>query len=118
MRIINGIKFGGLQQKIVNLMLIFIIILVGAFVGVSAYQQKHLTQIVQQASVEQQASIEAVSEETMRTVLESSMVQNTALQAYIADDLFSDVRSDVLTLQTFAEELFEHADRYYSILSP
>ena len=112
MRIINGIKFGGLQQKILNLMLVFIIILVGAFVAVSIYQQNNLTKIVQQTSAEQQASIEAVSEETMKTVLETSMVQSTALQAYIADDLFGDVRSDVLTLQTFATELFEHADSF------
>ena len=112
MRIINGIKFGGLQQKILNLMLVFIIILVGAFVAVSIYQQNNLTKIVQQTSAEQQASIEAVSEETMKTVLETSMVQSTALQAYIADDLFGDVRSDVLTLQTFATELFEHADNF------
>lgn len=35
-----------------------------------------------------------------------------ALQAYIADDLFTDVRTDVLTLQTFAEELFAHADSF------
>ena len=112
MKIINGIKFGGLQQKILNLMLVFIIILVGAFVAVSIYQQNNLTKIVQQTSVEQQASIEAVSEETMKTVLETSMVRSTALQAYIADDLFGDVRSDVLTLQTFATELFEHADNF------
>ena len=112
MKIINGIKFGGLQQKILNLMLIFIIILVGAFVAVSIYQQKNLTKIVQQTSVEQQASIEAVSEETMKTVLETSMVRSTALQAYIADDLFGDVRSDVLTLQMFATELFEHAENF------
>ena len=112
MKIINGIKFGGLQQKILNLMLVFIIILVGAFVAVSIYQQNNLTKIVQQTSVEQQASIEAVSEETMKTVLETSMVRSTALQAYIADDLFGDVRSDVLTLQTFATELFEHAENF------
>lgn len=112
MKIINGIKLGGLQQKIFNLMLVFIILLVGAYVGVSVFQQKNLTGIVQQASADQQASIEAVSEETMKTVLETSMVRSTALQSYIADDLFSDVRSDVMTLQAFATELFEHADSF------
>ena len=112
MKIIRGIKIGGLQQKIFNLMLIFIVALVGAFVAVSIYQQNHLTAIVEEASREQQASITAVSEETMEAVLEMSMTKTTALQAYIADELFADVRSDVLTLQAFATELFEHAESF------
>jgi len=112
MRIIRGIKLGGLQQKIFSLILIFIIGLVGAFVAVSIYMQRHLSAIVEETSLEQQAAITAVSEETMEAVLESTMVKATALQAYIADDLFGDVRSDVLTLHAFAEELFAHADNF------
>ena len=110
MKKIKNFVLGGLQQKIFNLMLFFIAALIGVYSAVSIYQQKNLTSIVQEASEEQQASITAVSEETMEAVLNASMTQSTALQAYIADDLFSDVRTDVLTLQAFAEELFEHAD--------
>ena len=112
MRIIRGIKLGGLQQKIFNLVLLFIVALIGAYAAVAVYQQRNLTSVVEEASVEQQASITQVSEETMRTVLEKSMSRTTALQAYIANDLFSDVRADVLTMQAFAEELFAHADRF------
>ncbi len=112
MKVIRGIKLGGLQQKIFNLMLIFIIALIGLYAAVSLYQQKNLTGIVQEASASQQASIEAVSEETMKVILEASMTQSTALQAYIADDLFGDVRTDVLTLQAFASELFAHSELF------
>ena len=112
MKIIRGIKIGGLQQKIFNLMLVFIAALIGAYTAVSVYQQRNLTSVVQEASAEQQASITAVSEETMQTVLETSMSRTTALQAYIANDLFADVRTDVLTLQAFANELFAHADSF------
>lgn len=112
MRIIRGIKLGGLQQKVFNLMLIFIVALIGAYAAVSVYQQKNLTGVVQEASIEQQASITAVSEETMEAVLDASTTQSTALQAYIADELFADVRTDVLTLQAFAEELFKNADSF------
>ena len=110
MKVIRGIKFGGLQQKIFNLMLIFIVLLIGAYTAVAVYQQRNLTGVVQEVSVEQQGAITEVSEATMKAVLNTSMARSTALQAYIADDLFSDVRSDVLTLQAFAEELFAHAD--------
>ena len=112
MKIIKGIKIGGLQQKIFNLMLFFLIALIGAFQAISAYQQKNLTRTVQDANDRQQKSIEVVSEETMQAVLNSTMTQTTALQAYIADDLFSQIRSDVLTLQTFATELFTHSESF------
>ena len=110
MKIIRGIKIGGLQQKIFNLMLIFVLALVAVFVAVGVYQQKNLTKVVEEASRGQQASITEVSEATMETVLDSSMTRMTALQAYIAGDLFGDVKSDVLTLHAFATELFKHAD--------
>ena len=112
MKIIHGIKIGGLQQKIFNLMLIVILALVGAFAAVSIYQQKNLTHIVEEANTEQQTAITAVSEATMEGVLESTMAKTTALQAYIAGDLFGDVKTDVLTLQSFAAELFAHAELF------
>ena len=110
MKIIRGIKLGGLQQKIFNLMLIFIVALIGVYAAVSVYQQKNLSAVVREANYEQQSSITAVSEETMKAVLDTSMSRTTALQAYIANDLFADVQTDVLTLQAFAEELFEHSE--------
>ena len=109
MKIIHGIKIGGLQQKIFNLILLVIIALIGTFIAVELYQQNHLKSIVENANTQQQASITAVSESTMEAVLSSTMAKTTALQAYIAGDLFEDVKSDVLTLQTFANELFAHA---------
>ncbi|MBR5258622.1 MAG: PDC sensor domain-containing protein, partial [Clostridia bacterium] len=110
MKTILGIKIGGLQQKIFNLVLLVIIAIIGAFIAVNTYQQNKLTQIVQSAGVEQQEAIEAISAQTLAAVLETSMSRTTALQAYIANDLFSEVKTDVLTLRTVAEQLFEHMD--------
>ena len=112
MKNIKGIKIGGLQQKIFNLMLIFIVVFVGIFAAITVWAQKSLTVLVRESGEQQQASITAVSEETMKAVLNTSMTQSTALQAYIADDLFGDVRTDVMTLQAFATELFEHEDSF------
>ncbi len=110
MKKIGGITVGGLQQRIFNLMLVFILALVGAYMAVSAYQAKNLERIVREAETGQQASIAAISEETMHAVAESTLKKSTALQAYIAGDLFGDVKTDVLTLQTLAEEIFAHAE--------
>ena len=108
----NKIRIGGLQQKIFSLVLITVLVLVGTFAGVSAYQQHELKQVVQRANLEQQASIEAISQQTMADTLDSLISRTTALQAYIADELFADVRADVLTLQTFASQLFIHEDSF------
>ena len=110
MKKIGGITVGGLQQRIFNLMLVFILALVGAYMAVSAYQAKNLERIVRDAETGQQASIAAISEETMHAVLQGTLKKSTALQAYIAGDLFGDVKTDVLTLQTLAEEIFAHAE--------
>ncbi|MBO6054207.1 MAG: SpoIIE family protein phosphatase [Oscillospiraceae bacterium] len=110
MKIIRGHKLGGLQQKIFNLVLIFLLALVGVFVAISIYQQNSLSRIVGSASLEQQTAITDVSEQAMQGVLENSLTKTTALQAYIAGDLFDDVRTDVLTLQTLAAAIFEHPD--------
>ena len=108
----NKIKIGGLQQKIFNLVLITVLVLVGTFAGVSAYQQRELSKVVMQANLEQQAAMEAISQQTMADTLNSLISRTTALQAYIADELFADVRADVLTLQTFAAQLFIHEDSF------
>ncbi len=111
MRIIRGIKIGGLQQKLFNLMLIFVLALVIVFVAVSVYQQRNLKSVVEDASTRQQTAITEVSEATMEAVLQTSMARTTALQAYIAGDLFGDVKTDVLTLHAIASELFAHEER-------
>ena len=112
MKVIKGLKIGGLQSKIFNLVLIFIVALIAAYSGVLIVHQRNLTSIVREASGQQQAAIETVTEETMAGVLNTTLTQSTALQAYIADDLFADVRADVRTLQVFAEELFAHEDSF------
>lgn len=105
-----GLTFGGLQQKILNLVLIFLLAIIAVFAAVSVYQSKELSAVVDEAGNEQQEAIKNVSGETMRQVIEGSMTKTNALQAYIADEMFLEVKSDVSALQSLAEGLFEHRD--------
>ena len=107
-----GLTFGGLQQKIINLVLISILAIVGVFMAVSVWQANYLTNVVTEASDEQKESIKSVSGNTMSQVIEGSMTKTNALQSYIADDMFSDVRADVATLQSLAAGLFAHKDSF------
>ena len=107
-----GMTFGGLQQKIMNLVLIFMLALIALFSAVSVFQMKKLSSVVGKAGSEQQEAIERVSGNTMHQVIESSMTKTNALQAYIADDMFTDIKTDVATLQNLATGLFEHKDSF------
>lgn len=105
-----GLTIGGLQQKILNLVLIFMLAMIGVFSAVSFYQSKKLTKTVKEARDEQQQAIKTVSQDTMHQVINGTLVKTTALQAYIADDMFADLKSDVMTMQTLAQQLFSHKD--------
>ena len=53
-----GITIGGLQQKILNLVLVFIIVISGVYLAVSVYQSRVLSATVGEANEEQHQSIE------------------------------------------------------------
>ena len=60
-----GLTLGGLQQKILNLVLIFILLIIGLYVAISMFLSKNLSGIVEQSAQEQKESITQVSETTM-----------------------------------------------------
>ena len=101
-----GITFGGLQQKILGLVLVFMLILTAVFGFIMTYWSRDLAKLVSNTRIEQQNAITGLTEETLHSTVEKSLVKTNSLQAYIADDVFADVQNDVLTLQTFAAGLF------------
>ena len=107
-----GITFGGLQQKILNLVLIFVLLIIGLFVTISLVLSNDLSRIVEESAKEQKASISQVSEGTMQGMLDSSMTQSVGMQANIANTMFADARSSVQTLQEYAQYLFTHRSEF------
>ena len=103
-----GITFGGLQKKTVTLVLLIFSAMVAIFLGVSAYQSRMLSDIVGEARNEQQAAISQASRGTMHQVMESTLVNTTALQAKIADNDFSEIVDQIHMLQAMAQGLFEN----------
>lgn len=105
---IFGFKIGGLQQKILVLVVLVFIITVACITGMSAFRTKYLAKIVADTREEQQAAIETVSMDTIHQVIDSSMVKINSMQAMLADNMFTDIESDVLTLQSIAQGIFLH----------
>ena len=74
----------------------------------SAFRTKYPAKIVADTREEQQAAIETVSMDTIHQVIDSSMVKIKSMQAMLADNMFTDIESDVLTLQSIAQGIFLH----------
>lgn len=106
-----GFTIGGLKHKILTLVF-FLLVLVSVFYTViTVYRSNALIETVSGARNQQQKAIRDVSTETMELIINNSMTKTTALQAYIADDMFNDIKTDVLTLQNLASSVFSNRNK-------
>ena len=112
MKKFKNITFGGIQQKIFNLVLIMLILVMAAYSVMIIYQMKNLTALVTDTNDMQKGAITAISRETMDAVVAQTQSSRTQMQAYIADDLFSDTADTVGTLAGYARMLFDTPDKY------
>lgn len=110
MKKIFGFTIGGLQHKILSLFLVLFLITIAFGSVITYFQTKQLTAIIQDATDAQQTAIADVSTETMHEIIAGSMTKTNSLQAEIFDEMFSDVRHDVMTLQSLAENLFAQGE--------
>ncbi len=107
MKKIGNLVIGGIVQKIFNLVLITALLIAGAYSLIVFYQLRSLSELVNTSSVQTQESIHDLSSETMNGVVQSSVGRSTQLEAYIADDLFSDLMDQVILLKIYAENLYD-----------
>ena len=110
MKKIGRLIIGGLQQKIFNLVLVTIILLVGAYTGVILYQTNVLSTLVAESGQKQLDAVQETTTATMDGVLKSSMGTSTDLEAYIADDVFRKVQGQVRMLGAYAQKLVDDPD--------
>lgn len=110
MKKIFGFTIGGLQHKILSLFLVLFLITIAFGSVITYFQTKQLTAIIQDATDAQQTAIADVSTETMHEIIAGSMTKTNSLQAEIFDEMFSDVRRDVMMLQSLAENLFARGE--------
>ena len=112
MKKVGKIVLGGLYQKIYNLALYSIILVIAAYTAVLIYQASHLGTLFNETNAKQKDSIAEISRQTMDSVLSSTMAGSTQMQAYIANDLFTDVADKVMMLGDYAEKIFADPESY------
>ncbi len=106
MKKIRNIVIGGIENKVFNLVLITIILMVGAFTAVVMYQSGKLNRLVDESNEKQQEAIKEISGQTMDSIINGTVVRTTGLEAYIANGLFEEVSEAVELMADYAQTLF------------
>ena len=114
MRRFKYFTLGGIQQKVFNLVLITIALMVAAYTAVILYQSGSLTDLVEDTGKTQKDSITSISEQTMASVLGTNMTQSAQLEAYIAGDIFGDAVRVINVIADYTGNLFASPNSYPS----
>ena len=106
MKKFKNFVLGGIQQKIFNLVLVFLLLTMAAYTVVILHQTNALNELVTETNEQQKQSIVAISQETMDAVISQSQSQTTQMEAMLADNMFRNLASAVTMMEDYAEKLF------------
>ena len=97
---------GGIENKVLNLILVTVIILAAAFFAVTAYNSRMLAKLTEQTNQKQLDAITTSTAEMIDQVVDSTMARTTELGAKITDELFNGLGVRVNMLGEYAGKLF------------
>ena len=106
MRKIKNLVIGGIENKLFNLILMTVILVSAAFLVVSLHQNNSLTDLTAETSEQQQTAMGEITSSLMDSVVEQSLNRTTGLEARIADELFSGLKTRVEMMGQYAARLF------------
>ena len=95
MKKFKNLVIGGIQQKVFNLVLVTILLLVAAYTAVIVYQSGSLKKLTAETNQRQKEAIAEISETTMDAVVADSLTSKAEMAAMLADDLFVRLSSTV-----------------------
>ena len=112
MKKFKNFVIGGIESKIFNLVVITMMAILAAYGAVLFYQTKSLSKVLNETIEEQKASMADISSQTMDAVVDGSITRDTALEVYICDDMFIDLKSQVQMIADYTTKLYEDPDAY------
>ena len=112
MKKVGNIVIGGIQQKIFNLVLVTVLLMMAAYTAVVIYQAGALGKLMEETNESQKQSISTISRGTMDSVLDASFTESTQMQAYIANSFFGEAESVVRMLADYTEHLYADPGAY------
>ena len=108
----KNITIGGIQQKIFNLVLITLLLMMAVNSAVIFHQSGRLTALVEETNDAQKASISEISAATMNGVLDANLTRSTQMEAYIAGELFGSASHVVNIIADAAGRLLADPSAY------
>ena len=112
MKKFKNLVIGGIQQKVFNLVLVTILLLIAAYTAVIVYQSSSLKKLTAETNQRQKEAIAEISETTMDAVVADSLTSKAEMAAMLADDLFVRLSSTVQILADNAENLLQTPELY------
>ncbi len=112
MRKFGNFTIGGIQQKIFNLVLITLILVMAAYSVVIVHQMNTIGSLVTETNEKQKGSMTEITDRTMDAVVTQSLSSSTQMQAYIANEMFTGTANVVSTLADYTKILLENPERF------
>ena len=106
MKTFKNLVIGGIENKVVNLILVTIIVISAAFMGMSLYQNKMLEDVNAETISKQQQTLTDITNGIMNDIVDQSMDQTTELKAQMADEVFHNLAVRVEMMGEYAGKLF------------
>ena len=116
MKKIKNFVIGGIENKVVNLVIISILIITILFMGVAQVSLNKLRTLVSESGAKQREAITGMTASLMEDVAEASLTRTTELESYIADQVFTDLAQRVNLLKDYAEMLL--TDPSANVMAP
>lgn len=112
MKKLRNIVIGGIETKILNLILFTVVLLTAAFLLVIMAQSRMLSSLTTEISAQQQEVSTDIISETMYDVTHYIMDTTTEMEVRVVDDMFQDTRAKVMLVADYATKIFADPDSY------
>ncbi|MBR3327161.1 MAG: cache domain-containing protein [Atopobiaceae bacterium] len=112
MRKFKNLVLGGVQQKMFNLVLYSIVLMIAAYTAIIFWQGSELRGLVDQTSVRQKEAITGTVERAMDELLTKNLGDTTQMEALLANDMFRDLTGAVTMMADYAERLYANPGSY------
>ena len=110
LRKFRKLVIGGIESKIVLLIIIALLLLAGVFLAVTQTQNKLLVDLSGETNERQLAAMSGTTAAVIDTVITQNMDSITDKEAQLADEMFRDVAARVQMVGDYAQKLLESAD--------
>ena len=110
MKRFGKLVLGGIEMKMVALIMAGMLLVGGVFLGVMLMQGRLLTQLTKETNVRQLSNVTGTTAEVLDTVITENMDRITQLEAKTTDEMFQDLAIRVQMVAEYAQNLLENPD--------